>query len=164
MFNMRTFFHAKIIQNLNIFQAKMNKFRQHAIHRLICLAPAIYFIGFCLFAVHQFSDYGSDWPQLLRYVLVPFLLAAGLIYVAFWARHHIALQVGINVCAVLVALFAFEAVQTSRVLRSFANTVQASLSDIAREQGLRDALPPTATVKRLNGRKAELSRMGYSTA
>jgi hypothetical protein len=106
--------------------------------------------------VHQFSDYGSDWPQLLRYVLVPFLLAAGLIYVAFWARHHIALQVGINVCAVLVALFAFEAVQTSRVLRSFANTVQASLSDIAREQGLRDALPPTATVKRLNGRIKQL--------
>ena len=116
----------------------------------LCLLPALYCAGVVLFALSHAPDYATALPQLLRYIIVPALIALGLTIVAVRASRLTRVNVGGVACGLLLAFFMTEAVLEMRYVAS----IKAMLTATTVEQpsGLNGnrALPPGWTVKRLN--------------
>lgn len=116
----------------------------------LCLVPAAYCAAIVLFALANARDFASATPQLMRYVLVPGLIASGLTFVAFRSSRMTRVNVGGVACALLAALFMSEAMLTSRYIAA-TKKMLASSSVAGPETGEADqALPPGWGVKRLN--------------
>lgn len=75
---------------------------------ILCIIIAVYFLVSPIYALFHFEDYASALPHFLRYVAVPAFISLTLVTCAFRLRSDTRLLVGINVLAVLVALFIFE--------------------------------------------------------
>ncbi|NWG92540.1 MAG: SGNH/GDSL hydrolase family protein [Parvularculaceae bacterium] len=117
---------------------------------VLCALPAAYFGVAASYAVVNFSDFGGAVPQFIRYILAPTAIAGALLWTAFRAGRSTALIVGVNACAVMTALFLYEGFATYRLARSAAAIPNAPENPHIAELGVERALPPRATLRRLN--------------
>jgi hypothetical protein len=114
-----------------------------------CLLPAGYFASIAVFALIHYHDFASAFPQFLRYILAPGLVALILVASAYLLSVRTAFTVGASMTAILAAFFAYETLMSVRVLTiligNYAATGRAAVS-IEGPQGLQ----PGDTVGRLN--------------
>ncbi|MGH6945034.1 MAG: hypothetical protein ACREH6_12540, partial [Geminicoccaceae bacterium] len=85
---------------------------------VVCSMIAFYFGVSALYAFLHYDSYAAATPQLVRYLLVPALLSVSFIVCGFVLPEGASLLIALNGAAVMVALFTFEAVLTSRTLPS----------------------------------------------
>lgn len=116
---------------------------------ILCLLPAVYFLFGAGYGLLHAGDFASDLPRLLRYVLGPLAIAAGLIWAARLRNAETALMVGIVATSVLTALFMFEAYLTLRLLPQQMGVVGVLDGDVSQD-AYRGNIPPAYTLKRLN--------------
>lgn len=90
--------------------------RKRAIGVVLCLGPALYFGATALYACLHFENYASAPPQFVRYLLGPALLSLAFLICAAALPTGARFLVGVNVCALLAALFAFEALITAKMI------------------------------------------------
>lgn len=124
------------------------------IGRLLCLLPAAYFAVSVLYALLRFDEFAAAPHHFIRYVFVPGLLAALLAFVAFRLKETPRLHVGLNVCVVLFAMFAFEATQQVKVVQRISKSVAPSSMDVETVKATFDGLPPSRAPKSINARLA----------
>ncbi|MXU64339.1 SGNH/GDSL hydrolase family protein [Oceanomicrobium pacificus] len=115
----------------------------------LCLLPAAYFALVALYAALNFSDYASDTPRLLRYIVGPLAISAMLVLCAFFLSSEAALSVGITASSILFALFLFEAVMTYRLLPKQAGLAGIVDGELDADR-FADGYPPAVTVKAMN--------------
>jgi hypothetical protein len=116
----------------------------------LCLLPAIYCTGVVIFALSHAADYATAFPQLLRYIIVPGLIALALTVVAFKASRMTRVNVGGVACGLLLAFFLTEAILEARYIASIRAMLTASTLEHPSSLEGNQALPPGWTVKRLN--------------
>lgn len=90
--------------------------RKRAIGVGLCVVPALYFAATAFYACLHAAEYASAPPQFLRYLLVPALLSAGFLACAAALPNRAKFLVGVNACAILAALFAYELLMTARMI------------------------------------------------
>jgi len=115
---------------------------------VLCLIPALYLGGVTAFASANPRDFASALPQFIRYVAIPALLVAALLFTALRARPGRRLQIGSTACALLFAFFLCELVLEARYIQ----IIRAMVGSEIRRSGPSDplALPPGRTLKQLN--------------
>jgi hypothetical protein len=82
----------------------------------ICTIIVMYFGLMLLAALFSYGDYASTTPHLVRYVLIPALLATFFVCCGLFLPRRASLLVGLNGAALLAGLFAFELLQTIEIL------------------------------------------------
>jgi hypothetical protein len=117
---------------------------------VLCALPAAYFIVAAFYAALNFSDFGGATPQFIRYILAPIVIAGALVWAAFRSSRSTALIVGVNACAVMAGLFLHEGFASYQLVRSVAATSRASDDPQIAALAVEHALPPRATLRRLN--------------
>lgn len=124
--------------------------RRWNIAAIICLGIAVYFLVTATFALVNGKEFASEWPQFIRYVAIPVLIAIGLIICAWFAKPDTRNMVAGSGLAILGGMFAFELVMTARSYSAMAGLV--SLPDIQwiRAHDADESLPPSRTAKSLN--------------
>jgi hypothetical protein len=117
---------------------------------VLCSLPAAYFVVAAFYAALNFSDFGEAIPQFVRYILAPTAIAGALLWAAFRTSRSTALIVGVNACAVMAGLFLHEGFASYQLVRSVAATSSATDDPHIAALGVERALPPRATLRRLN--------------
>jgi hypothetical protein len=131
-----------------------------------CFLPALYCLGVASFGIRNFSQYGTQWPQFLRYIGVPLMLAAIMTAVGLKGSRAVRVNIGGAACVLLVVLFVYEAYLESRYLDAVEDLVSEPPGLAAVSAG---AFPPGRTLKKLNNEigsatlaEAALSALPYS--
>jgi hypothetical protein len=132
----------------------MTSRRRKALVFVAYLLPAVYFLATAAFALLHYRDYASETPQFLRYVFFPAVIGLVLLVALIVAPARIGIRLSINVMAILVGLFAYEALMTARVLNILLGNFGAGEASALHNSGSFDGLPPGYTAKRLNRRLA----------
>lgn len=116
----------------------------------LCLVPAGYLGGVVMFAVRNADSYATALPQALRYIVVPGLLSALLAAIALRGSRVLRVNVGGAACALLVLLFACEAVLERRYVHAIADLTRVPPDMAARWPDASPGLPAGRTVRALN--------------
>ncbi len=116
---------------------------------ILCLVPAAYFLLTAGYGLLNFSNYASETPHLIRYVIGPIVIAAGLTISALYLSESNALMVGITAASLFAALFAFESYMTYQFLPRQMGLVGAVDDSVSLER-FHKAMPPAYTIKALN--------------
>lgn len=127
--------------------------------RLSCFIPAFYFIFSSAYALWQFREFGQSLPHFMRYIAVPSLFALGLIWAGMRLKNDLRLQIGLNVSAILLGAFAFEAYQQVQFVRAMRNVVAPVLREGVSAKDVFDGLPPSRTPKAINGKMEGLTSL-----
>lgn len=122
------------------------------ISSVFCIIPASYFILMLGFALFNAQDFASATPQLIRYVIVPGLIATALLACAFFAPARISATVGGIFIGMLGGLFAFETLLTARMFTSLMGMVSVPQRQWLAQAGATRSLPPAYTLIALNKR------------
>lgn len=115
--------------------------------RVLCAVPFLYLVGVTVYAIANASDFASAIPQFLRYVAAPLLLSGFFVWAAISQGGNRAAITGSYGCAVLAALFLFEAVATSRLTRSVASNAEQLYAENGEAAMYRATFPPGATAR-----------------
>ncbi len=123
--------------------------RKASVGWILCLAPAVYFLMVAIYALLNFSEYASDAPRLLRYVVGPLCIALTLLICAYWLKTEKRVNLGIAATSILAAMFLFEFYMTVSLLPQQVGLVGVVGEDVKLER-YRRSLPPAFTLKALN--------------
>jgi len=132
------------------------RFTAGDIGKVLCLLPAAYFAASVLYALLRFDEFGAASHHFIRYILVPSALSVLFAFLAFRLKHGVRFHVGLNVCVVLFAAFAFEATQQVKFVQRISKSVAPASLDIDTVRATYDGLPPSRAPKSINARLDEL--------
>lgn len=125
--------------------------------RALCAVPFLYLAATVGYALLNYPDFAGALPQFLRYVAAPSALAALFAWAMVAQGGRRAALFGAYGCAVLAALFLFEAVATSRLTRSVAANASELYAESAAMASFRQSLPPGVTARAVAKRIADAS-------
>ena len=128
------------------------RFTAGTVGRILCLLPAAYFAVSVLYAVWRFDEFGNAPHHFIRYIFVPGALAALFAFFAIRLKDTPRLHVGLNVCVVLFAMFAFEATQQIKFIQRISKSVAPSSMDVETVKATFNGLPPSRAPKAINKR------------
>ena len=127
--------------------------------RVLCAVPFLYLASVAVYAIANASDFATAVPQFLRYVAAPLILAGFFVWAAISQGGKRAAIAGAYGCAVLAALFLFEAVATSRLTRSVAANAASLYAKSEAMAVFRQSPPPGVTARAVAYRIAD-ERLG----
>ncbi|WP_051881305.1 SGNH/GDSL hydrolase family protein [Parvularcula oceani] len=124
--------------------------RASVVGTALCGLAGLYFAAIAAYALVNYSAFGASQWHLARYILGPLAIAGTLLFIALRSAPATRLIVAGNLWAVLIALFAYEAIVNVQINRTLNGSLALHREIQAEIPSVRESLPPGMTLRRLN--------------